>query len=131
MSFFKGWSLIRLRKSGSVTSVRMSRGGIHFYTILASDSGFEFLFQTGKDRWSTISPSLAKRILDNNRQGKTGKIASNRMEFLNLAIGGAGGMGSHWMPSTRRTYHDRETAIKIELQVLDEAWANRLQDEDE
>ena len=49
-------------------AVRMSKHGHHYYTILASDSGFEYVFQNGKDRWSTISPNLAFRLIE-KKQG--------------------------------------------------------------
>ena len=104
------------------TAVRMFRDGHHFYTILASDSSFEYVFQNGKDRWSTISPSFANRTLEKNREGKYGRqIASSRKQFLELAIGiGA----SPWTPSKEISYLNRELALTAEREILDISWAN-------
>jgi hypothetical protein len=100
----------------------MFRQGHHFYTILASDSSFEYVFQNGKDRWSTISPSFANRLLEKNRDGKIGsQIASNRKQFLELAIG----IGAPaWTPSKEISYLNRELALTAERKILDISWAN-------
>ena len=104
------------------TAVRMFSQGQHYYTILASDSSFEYVFQSGKDRWSTISPSFANRLLEKNRDGKIGsQIASNRKQFLELAIGMG---GRSWTPSKEISYLNRELALTTERKILDISWKN-------
>ena len=108
------------------SAVRMSRDGHHYYTILASDSGFEFVFQTGKDRWSTISPSLASRLIEKNRHGEIGlQIAAGRKQFLNLAIGSIANEETSWTPSKEIVYTTRELALRAEREILDISWAKQ------
>jgi hypothetical protein len=103
----------------------MSKSGHHYYTILASDSGFEYVFQNGKDRWSTISPNLAIRLIEKNREGSIGlQPATNRKQFLELAIGSSGGVSSSWMPSKEILYTTRELALSTEREILDVSWAS-------
>ena len=103
----------------------MSKHGHHYYTILASDSNFEFVFQNGQDRWSTISPSLADRLIEKNREGKIGdQVASDRKQFLELAIGSIENSGSSWTPSNEITYTTRELALTAEREILDISWSN-------
>ena len=103
----------------------MSRGGHHYYTILASDLGFEYVFRNGTDRWSTISPSFASRLLEKNREGKMGnQIASNRKQFLQLAIGSIESGPTSWNPSKEISYPNREIALTAERKILDISWAN-------
>ena len=114
-------------------AVRMSRGGHHFYTILASDSSFEFVFQNGKVRWSTISPSSARRVIQRNREGEIGnQIASDRKQFLKLAIFNGGTGSSSWTASKEIIYATRELALRAEREILDISWAGieeKLDDE--
>ena len=108
-----------------LAAVRMSKHGHHYYSILASNSGFEFVFQNGKDRWSTISAPLAKRTIDANREGNIGnQVATNRMQFLELAIGDAGSSVSSWEVSEVIYYKTRDEAIELERKILDISWAN-------
>jgi hypothetical protein len=111
----------------------MSRGGHHFYTILASDSSFEFVFQNGKVRWSTISPSSARRVIQRNREGEIGnQIASDRKQFLKLAIFNGGTGSSSWTASKEIIYATRELALRAEREILDISWAGieeKLDDE--
>jgi hypothetical protein len=108
------------------TAVRMSKNGHHFYTILASDSSFEYVFRNGHDRWSTISPSLARRIIEKNKDAEIGnQIASGRKQFLKLAIGSGGIAGSSWETSKEVNYSTRELAIKTEREILDISWAGK------
>jgi hypothetical protein len=108
------------------TAVRMSKNGHHFYTILASDSSFEYVFRNGHDRWSTISPSLARRIIEKNKDGELGRqVASGRKQFLKLAIGSGGIAESSWEPSKEVNYSTRELAIKTERGILDISWAGK------
>ncbi len=103
--------------------IRMSRGGHHYYSIVAWDGGFEFIFRNGFDRWSTISPSFAKRIQTRNLEGKMGKsIAKTKNDFLELAALGAGSEGSHWIISEPIQYRTKEQAIESERSVLDASW---------
>jgi hypothetical protein len=108
------------------TAVRMSKNGHHFYTILASDSSFEYVFRNGHDRWSTISPSLARRIIEKNKNGEIGsQVASGRKQFLKLAIGSGGIPESPWATSKAVDYLTRELAIKTEREILDISWAGK------
>ena len=103
----------------------MSNHGHHYYTILASDSGFEFVFQNGKDHWSSISPTLAVGLIEKNRAGKMGlRAATNRKQFLELAIGSIRSMNSSWMPSKEVIYTTREQALAAEREILDISWAS-------
>lgn len=115
-------------RSGGANSryaaVRMSKHGHHFYSILASDFGFEYVFKSGVDRWSTISPSLANRILEKNKNGEIGnQIASNQKQFLALAIGSFENEETPWTPSKVIYYSDRELAIMTEQKILEVSWA--------
>ncbi len=106
-------------------AVRMSSRGHHYYTILASDKGFEFVFRSGRDRWSTISPSFASRLIKKNIAGEIGsRVASNRKEFLELAIGTLGNGHSPWTPSKAIPYTTREQALQSETEILDISWAS-------
>lgn len=108
----------------SLVAVRMFRSGHHYYTILASDSGFEYVFQSGKERWSTISPSLATRLINKNKDGKIGgRPATNRKQFLELAIGISGDASSSWVPSEEFVYLTRSEALATEREILDASWA--------
>ena len=110
----------------------MSKNGHHFYTILASNSSFEYVFRNGHDRWSTISPSLARRIIEKNKDGEIGnQIASDRKQFLELAIGSGGTEGSIWIPSQEIIYTTRELALRAEREILDSAWAGKEENLDE
>ena len=108
------------------TAVRMSKNGHHFYTILASDSSFEYVFRNGHDRWSTISPSLARRIIEKNKDGEIGnQVASDRKQFLKLAIWSGGIAETPWKTSKEVNYSTRELAIKTEREILDISWAGK------
>jgi hypothetical protein len=110
----------------------MSKNGHHFYTILASNSSFEYVFRNGHDRWSTISPSLARRIIEKNKDGEIGnQIASDRKQFLELAIGSGGIAGSPWATSKEFNYTTRELALRAEREILDSAWAGKEENLDE
>ena len=115
----------RKDSNSGFAAVRMSKRGHHYYTILASDSGFEYVFQNGKDRWSTISPNLAIRLIEKNREGSTAaQPATNRKQFLELAIGSSGSVSSSWMPSKEIIYTTREQALSAEREILDISWAS-------
>ena len=121
------------RSNSGLVAVRMSKNDHHYYSILASDSGFEFVFQNGQDRWSTISASLASRIISGNQEGKIGtRIASNQSEFLKLAIGNTESGTSSWVSSEEIYYPSRESALLAERKILDLSWQNaeeKLSDE--
>ena len=102
---------------------RISRDGLHHYSIIAWDGGFEFIFRNGFDSWSTISPSFAKRILARNLEGQMGDArAKTASDFLELAALGAGTKESRWTQSDPIRYRSKENAIEIERQELDIAW---------
>lgn len=125
MSLFAKLFARRSSSNSDFAAVRMSRGGHHYYTILASDLGFEYVFRNGTDRWSTISPSFANRLLEKNREGKMGnQIASNRKQFLQLAIGSIESGPTSWNPSKEISYPNREIALTAERKILDISWAN-------
>ena len=101
----------------------MKRGEHHYYSIIAWDGGFEFIFRNGFDRWSTISPSFAKRIQTRNLEEKMRKpIAKTKKEFLELASLGAGTERSDWKRSEPIQYQTKELAIETERSVLDASW---------
>ena len=103
--------------------IRLNREDHHYFSIIAWEGGFEFIFRNGFDRWSTISPSLAKRIQTRNLDGKMGNsIAKTKNDFLELASLGAGLEGSNWKISAPIQYQIKEEAIDSERSVLDASW---------
>ena len=98
----------------------MSRGGHHYYSILANESGFEFVFRNGHDRWSTISPSTAKRLIANHQSRKVGKsLPTSTKEWIKLATHGETG---GWQASKAINYRSSEEALLIERAILDTSW---------
>ena len=111
---------------------RISRRGHHYFSILASRDGFEYVFRNGHDRWSTISPSFAKRILERNQE----KISSRKSpmtpnDYLKMATDIHRGDSSQWKVSKPILYSDREEALRLERTILDLSWTNADGDTDE
>jgi hypothetical protein len=98
----------------------MSRDGHHFYSILASDSSFEFVFRSGHDHWSTISPSFAKRTMrlieesDSQKLNSTKKYLDRVLTLLASDTWGASGVFK---------YASHEGALAAERKVLDNSWS--------
>jgi hypothetical protein len=104
--------------------IRISRQGHHYYSILAWDGNFEFVFQNGHDSWSTVSPSLANRIREMNVEGIIGNsLAKSKESFVEIATIGTQDTGSSWLKSAPIFYDSKEEALKIERAVLDKSWA--------
>jgi hypothetical protein len=103
--------------------IRLNRKGHHYFSIIAWEGGFEFIFRNGFERWSTISPSLAKRIQTRNLEGRMGKsIAKTKKDFLELAALGASSADSNWIIAGPIHYQIKEIAIESERSVLDASW---------
>lgn len=116
--------LLRRNKKGdqSVLVVRVFRADIHCYSILASDREFEYVFRTGKDRWSTISPSFARRILKRNSEGEWGHPNPRSARDF-LALTEQFTQNSNWSRSREIKYADRAVAIQTERAALDESFS--------
>jgi hypothetical protein len=100
----------------------------HHYSIIANDLGFEYIFRTGQENWSTISPSFGKRLIQQNIDGKIGKrAADNASEFLKLACGNS----DSWKSSKVFKYASRDAAISFEKSILDKAWAHEMSQSNE
>lgn len=110
----------RSRLGSKFLVVRMSKDGHHFYSILASDSSFEFVFRSGHDHWSTISPSFAKRTMrlieesDNQKNNSTKKYLDRVLTLLASDTWGASGVFK---------YASHEDALAVERKVLDNSWS--------
>ena len=103
--------------------VRMSRGGHHYYSILANEIGFEFVFRNGHDRWSTISPSVAKRLIQHKQSNKEGKsLPTSAKQWIKLAMLSETG---EWHASKTFNYVSKEEALLIERAILDESWEGK------
>jgi hypothetical protein len=101
----------------------MSRRGHHYFSILASNSGFEFVFRSGHDHWSTISPSLAKRTLEQNQlDGESNEQPSSVQGYLKLAKSSLVSDDSSWEISGEFGYESRVQALKVEREILDISW---------
>ena len=106
----------------------MSRDGHHFYSILASDSNFEFVFRSGHEHWSTISPSFAKRIMRLIEESDCQKLNSAKKyidRVLTLLVSGS------WSASSVFNYASREDALAFERKVLDNSWSSKERDSDD
>ena len=101
--------------------VRMYKDGHHFYSILASDSNFEFVFRSGHDHWSTISPSLAKRTLG-LIQESDGQKPNSAKKYLNRVLTVLA--SDTWMASDVFKYANQEDALAFERKVLDNSWSS-------
>lgn len=118
----------RSRSRSRFLVARMSKDGHHFYSILASDSNFEFVFRSGHEHWSTISPSFAKRTMrlieeSNAQKPKSAKKYLNRVLTV-LA-------SDTWMASDIFKYVNREDALAFERKVLDKSWSSIESDNDD
>ena len=103
---------------------RVSRSGHHYYSILCDDSGFEFIFRSGHDRWSTISPSFAKKILLKHNRKKLWPF-NKAKEFLRIASEGILANQNDlngWQISRPIKYSSRDKAINEERSLLDKSW---------
>lgn len=106
----------------------MSRDGHHYYSILASDSNFEFVFRSGHEHWSTISPSFAKRTMrlieeSNSEKPNSAKQYLDRVLILLVQ--------NTWSASSEFKYASREDALAFERKVLDNSWASKESDSDD
>ena len=118
----------RSRSRSRFLVARMSKDGHHFYSILASDSNFEFVFRSGHEHWSTISPSFAKRTMrlieeSNGQKPKSAKKYLNRVLTV-LA-------SDTWNASSGFQYASREDALAFERKVLDKSWSSIESDNDD
>ena len=107
--------------------VRMSSNNHHFYSILATDAGFEYIFRNGTDHWSTISPAFGKRILDHYLNERERPYPGTAKEFLKLAYFED---SSHWQASKEFKYATRDEALKVEREILDISWATVKEESD-
>ena len=123
MEFLRRFVSRNQQSAGGFSVVRMSRGGHHYYSILANESGFEFVFRNGHDRWSTISPSTAKRLIANHQSSKVGKsLPTSTKQWIKLAtLGETGG----WQASKVNNYKSSEEALLIERAILDTSWEDK------
>jgi hypothetical protein len=111
------------RSNSTFVAVHMSRRGHHYFSILASNSGFEFVFRSGHDHWSTISPSLAKRTLEQNQlDGESNEQPSSVQGYLKLAKSSLVSDDSSWEISGEFGYESRVQALKVEREILDISW---------
>lgn len=109
-------------------AVRMSNDGHHFYSILASDSNFEFVFRSGHDHWSTISPSFAKRTM-RLIQESDGQEPNSAKKYLNRVLTVL--TSDTWMASDVFEYANYEDALAFERKVLDKSWSSIESDNDD
>ena len=100
----------------------MSRKGHNYFSILATKSGFEYVFRTGHDRWSTISPSFAKRILEKNKLRTSSKESKLAKDYLSIALKFHLHDSNEWRASKPIIYSTREEALKAEREHLDLSW---------
>ena len=107
---------------------RMSRDGHHFYSILASDSNFEFVFRSGHENWSTISPSFAKRTMRLIEESDGQKPNSAR-QYLDRVLTLL--LQNTWSASSEFKYASREDALAAERKVLDNSWSELESDNNE
>ena len=118
----------RSRSRSRFLAARMSRDGHHFYSILASDSNFEFVFRSGHEHWSTISPSFAKRTmrLIEESDGQKPNSAKKYLDrVLTLLV------QNTWSASSGFKYASREDALAAERKVLDNSWSELESDNDD
>ena len=120
MEFLRRFISRNQHSAGNFSVVRMSRGGHHYYSILANESGFEFVFRNGHDRWSTISPSTAKRIIANHQNSKS--LPTSTKQWIKLATLGENG---GWQASKAINYRSSEEALLIERAILDASWGDK------
>lgn len=108
--------------------VRMSKDGHHFYSILASDSNFEFVFRSGHEHWSTISPSFAKRTMRLIEESN-GQKPNSAKKYLGRVLPLL--MSDTWSASSGFKYASREAALTFERKVLDNSWGSKESDSDD
>ena len=106
---------------------RMVRSDTHFYSILLTRDGFEYVFRSGHDHWSTISHKHGKKIIERDMNGESGRPRANSMkEFLALASHGASSKrrarNSGWQVKKLIKYSSRDQALQVETRVLDKSW---------
>jgi len=118
----------RSRSRSRFLVARMSKDGHHFYSILASDSNFEFVFRSGHEHWSTISPSFAKRTmrLIEESDGQKPNSAKKYLDRVLTLL-----MSDTWSASSGFKYANREDALAFERKVLDNSWASKESDSDD
>ena len=107
---------------------RMSKDDHHFYSILASDSNFEFVFRSGHEHWSTISPSFAKRtmrLIEESDGQKPNSAKKYLGRVLTLLV------SDTWSASSVFKYASREDALAFERKVLDNSWGSEESDSDD
>jgi hypothetical protein len=123
MEFLRRFVSRNQQSAGGFSVVRMSRGGHHYYSILANENGFEFVFRNGHDRWSTISPSAAKRLIQHYQSNKEGKaLPTSTKQWIKLAtLGETGG----WHASKAINYRSSQEALLIERAILDASWEGK------
>lgn len=123
MEFLRRFVSRNQQSAGGFSVVRMSRGGHHYYSILANENGFEFVFRNGHNRWSTISPSTVKRLIQHHQNNKEGEaLPSTSKKWIKLAtLGETGG----WHASKIFNYGNKEEALLIERAILDESWEGK------
>ena len=108
--------------------VRMSRKNHHFYSILATNTGFEYIFRNGTNHWSTISPSYVKRILEHHLNEQKRPFPTTAKEFLKLAYFED---SLNWQVSKEFNYATRDEALKVEREILDISWATAKEQPDD
>jgi len=118
----------RSRSRSIFLVARMSKDGHHFYSILASDSSFEFVFRSGHEHWSTISPSFAKRTMRLIEESDVQKPNSPK-KYLDRVLTLL--MSDTWSASSGFKYANREDALAFERKVLDNSWASKESDSDD
>jgi len=115
-----------------IVVIRMSRRGHHYYSVLADSSGFEFVFRNEHNRWSTVSPTLARRILEGAQLEKASRSHQGSAErFLRLATDNLVGSGSSWEVSHEFRYPTRDIALQVERAILDKSWSDGDGDSDD
>lgn len=115
----------RSRSGARFIVARMSRDGQHFYSILASDSDFEFVFRSGHERWSTISPSFAKRtmkLIEESDREKPDSAKKYLDRVLSLLV------QNSWSASSGYEYSSHQDALVSERKVLDNSWSRKESD---
>ena len=118
----------RSRSSSRFLVARMSKNGHHFYSILASDSNFEFVFRSGHEHWSSISPSFAKRtmrLIEESDGQKPNSAKKYLGRVLTLLV------SDTWSASSGFKYASREDALAFERKVLDNSWSSKESDNDD
>ena len=98
---------------------RTVRDGEHCFSILAGPGGFEYLFPSGVESWSSVGNHHVERFLEPflseiNRRAAAGKPYRSA-EYLNIGTQAF----TSWELTEPISYLTREEALEAEIPILD------------